>query len=428
MLPSVSCCWGTMLSTSVYSVLLLFLCGCTGVSAVCTSCFGSASGCTGDPATCPWATAVAGNVAAVAAAGAAAKVALDKILPPKYVRLFSRKVLQALTMINTRPVGGASFDFTGKSPAQIRDAVVHGHVSREDALIELSDRADAITLDDTQYDRKAKQLELIINVVKVATPQVASSQGLDGCFMFVLGKLSTVLCGSKSISFDLCMEVDASSSAPGPSSSAKFSTSLTRPKCMAQCYSLLHNFVVVSAATGIGSTMALVPFLDDVVYEPVRTEKIEWPVAFEMLVLYLRKVEAEPTAYNVTNVVVKMGGMDAMRKQARQIAQGMYSPGFFRSPGGNPGNVKRDDDEGNKEYGSEVQKFNKNSKKGCSAFNLGTPHLRKHVDANGVCKFFHGCDHFVTDKGPNGQCLSVDHKREQCDYDESKKCSKPVRK
>ena len=49
------------------------------------------------------------------------------------------------------------------------------------------------------------------------------------------------------------------------------------------------------------------------------------------------------------------------------------------------------------------------------------------VGADGRCMFKHGiCDQFVTDKGKGGQCGSTQHKRPNCDYDSSKKCTRPV--
>ena len=79
-------------------VLWLFLLFLPTVSGVCTSCFGDEPTCAGDASTCPWRTVVASNVAAVAGA-TGALIALEKVLPNKFVRLFSRSVLHTLSTI-----------------------------------------------------------------------------------------------------------------------------------------------------------------------------------------------------------------------------------------------------------------------------------------------------------------------------------------
>ena len=208
-----------------------------------------------------------------------------------------------------------------------------------------------------------------------------------------------------------------------------FSASLVRPKSFEQVASLLNFFNLVLVATGLSSVLALAPFLDDVVYEPVRTGDLPWPVAFELLIIYLRMIENEPDVYNLVTVVSKCGGMDAKREMARQMAVGLYPKGFFRPLPGEPSvatKVEKPSKEGQFFKGI-LKGFNESSSKACTAYNLGTQHLAKHVK-EGKCIFFHGCNQWVDDKGPNGQCLSTSHVRGTCDYDPSHKCSAPTQK
>lgn len=110
--------------------------------AVCPMCFGQALGCSAtDAANCPWTTGVAANVAAVAGAVGAA-ITLDKLLPPRYLRLFSRPVLQTLAIIASKPKGGASYNFTGKNYRDIFSAVVGGHVTKDEAVLHLTEQLD----------------------------------------------------------------------------------------------------------------------------------------------------------------------------------------------------------------------------------------------------------------------------------------------
>ena len=418
----VSVCGGTGLPSGVFSVLLL-LSFIDFAGAVCTHCYGSAAGCPGTGfVNCPWYTTVATNAAAMVSAAAVSKVLVDKILPPRFVRIFTRQVLQTLSMIYDRPKGGTSYDFTGKTELQIQQAVANGHVSREEGLQELSRRASALSFSDPQFAEKLKLFDLHMSVIKTITPEVSSSVGSDGCYLFILAKLSAVICGTKPVTFDLCVEVDAEADKVDGSGNTKMKSKLVRPASMSQMSSLLLQFQLICCATGLTSVLAMTPFLDDVVFEPVRVGCIPWPVAFEMLLIYLRMIENDSSVYTLTNVVHKAGGMDSLRKQALAVAQGFYPAVFFRTHGGNPETGTQGDDK----YQQRLTGFDRTSKRGCAAWNNGSVHLAKHVDANGKCKFFHGCDQFVTDKGSGGQCLSTAHKRKDCDYDPSKKCNRPV--
>ena len=73
---------------------LLMLFAISPCDAVCTVCFGNNDSCGGDAATCPWGTVVGSNVAAVTGAVGAA-ITLEKLLPTKYLRLFTKPVLNA---------------------------------------------------------------------------------------------------------------------------------------------------------------------------------------------------------------------------------------------------------------------------------------------------------------------------------------------
>jgi hypothetical protein len=189
-------------------------------------------------------------------------------------------------------------------------------------------------------------------------------------------------------------------------------------------YSILNGFILCTHALGLGSVLAVCSFLEDVVYEPIRSSAVPWPVAFECVIVYLRLIESNPSSYNLATVVSSAGGIDAHRAVARANASQHYSAAFFRVLGGNPNDLSSPDHKGGI-YSGSVKGDNKSSKMGCASWNTGSPHYAKNVDTNGKCKFIHACDQFVSDKGKNGQCLGP-HKRKDCDYDSSKKVSKPA--
>ena len=152
---------------------------------------------------------------------------------------------------------------------------------------------------DAPDQSKIKSLERAIGVIQKTETKTPTTEVAEGVFLFVLAKLSSTVCGETPISFDLCVEIsDGAGSAGSSSGSTKqYAASLKRPKTQAQMFCLLHQFVMVSVACGITTVMALCPFLDDVVYEPVRMGTLDWPVAFELMVCYFRLIENEPSRW-----------------------------------------------------------------------------------------------------------------------------------
>ena len=394
------------------------------VGAVCPMCFGNAIGCTATSADgCPWTTGVASNVAAVAAAVGAA-ITLDALLPPRYLRLFTRPVLQTLAIIAAKPKGGAAFSFSGKSYRQIYNAVVGGHVSKDEAIAELSERLDTAEAATDPNATLIKQLERGISMVQKATTKVVAAEVTDGTFLYVLAKLSSVF--SSTGTFDLCVACDDEDAPKG--GTQRFAASLKRPTSPEQMFALLHQFQMVCVTAGLTTIMAMGPFLDEVVYEPLRVGVLDWPVAFELMIVYLRMVENEPSRFSIATVVGVAGGMDAKRAEATNIAKGLYAASCFRRPRGEPRGVEDEKDKkGKGVFKGDIKGHNETGERGCAAWNNGNAHLSKHIDpTTNKCKFRHACNQFVTDKGPGGQCLGNHRRKDGCDYDESKKCSQPL--
>ena len=430
------CCIGIKSShLKCFDMLWLILFWNFGVcEAVCTSCYGEATsfGCKGDKSTCPWFVTLAENAASVAAATGGI-IALEKLLPVRFVRLFSKPVLHTLSIICAKPKGGVPYDFDGKTGNQIYTAVKGGYVTQDEAVSELMFRLGTEEAKTSPDDKKIKDFERAITVIQKSESKVISTDVSEGSYLFVLAKLSTIICGDSIASFDLCVEIDdekVGSGSATPVGSKRYSANLKRPRSYAQMYSLLHQFLMVSVCSGLSTIMAMAPFLDDVVYEPIRTGQLEWPVAFELMICYLRMIENDPGRWKISDIVFNAGGMDTKRAEATNLAKGLYPVSCFRTHGGIPGKTRTGDEEptkGAKEtFKGTITGFDSTRERGCAAWNNGSLHLAKHVDANGKCKFNHVCDQFVTDKGPGGQCLGQ-HRRSVCDYDSTKKCSKPAK-
>ena len=214
----------------------------------------------------------------------------------------------------------------------------------------------------------------------------------------------------------------------------RFATALVRPTGVVQLAALLHNFVLVCTATGLANIVALSPFIDEVVYEPLRIGSLTWPVAFELLVLYLRFVENNPDQWNIANVYHGSGGIDAKRREATLAAAGQYPAAVLRATGGNAAPAAAPTPGGGgdaagggepKWYKGDPKSDNPASTMGCTAWNNGGKHKAAAVK-DGVCQYKHVCNQWVTDKGKNGQCHGS-HKRADCTYDAAKKCAAAVK-
>jgi hypothetical protein len=385
---------------------------------VCTNCFGNAAGCGGATASCPWIEGVAANVAIMAAAtGGTLKVA--SLLPPKFLRLFPKAALEALSSLVAKvSTSGSPFDPDGKTVKEITKAVKEGKFSRGEAILHFNN-----LIQDSGDELEIKKLESATRALDhMDTTSLSDNGAMEGGFLYVLFKESSVFSThvSGSTSFDFCGDCTVEAT---KSSSKTFTASLVRPKNAHAMYSLLNGFALTCHAVGLANILAMGPFLEDVVYEPVRSGTIEWMVAFERL------IENGTGRYNVTNVIHAAGGIDSLRSQALISAKEHFSSAFFRTLGGNPNsglNVLSPSVKDGEIYTGTVKGSRPSATKGCASWNMGKPHFAKNVDHKGMCAFLHKCDQYVSDKGPGGQCLG-DHKRADCDYDATKKVRQPVK-
>ena len=406
------------------------------VEGVCGSCFGTESTCTDNGySNCPWQRAAIANTAALAATGVAV-ISMTLLLPVRLLRLFSPGALSALVGLYRRPREGKDYDLTAASPKSMVAAVNSKYCDRNEAMMECSSRLMDLDPSHAAFDVVKCGLQAALEVLKCMDNTLGSSSqeaGTEGALTYILARLSGITNKADSLSFEfnvLEAERDSSKNASSSSTSSRFSANLTRAKTLEQVCSLLNLFVLVACSAGVTSLQLISPFLDEVFYEPIRTKECAWPVAFEMILLYLHKVETNPSMYNLANVVHSVGGLDTNRKVATKLAEGLYPKAvvdLFRAPRVEPRDVTKEGEKtGDKKFAGTLAGYNTASTKGCVVHNLGGQHLAKYVDKN-KCRFFHGCDQYVTDKGPAGQCLSTDHVRGDCTYDSSKKCSQPLK-
>ena len=411
--------------TSTFSVLLLLF-FMHRARAVCTICFGSAAadGCVGNSGNCPWSTIVANNAGVVTAA-VGGTLSVMKLLPSKVARLFPRHVLDAISALAARLQPGQVFDPNGKTEEEIHSAVKIGSLPKDLAHEEIQKRIFAIADTDTHATIKLRKLEACASSISRLVVQMSSTSSVEGVLLYILYKLSAVVCRENQgvTSFDMCGVCPSSPAtgdngieggASGHGTAKSFSASLTRPPTSEHASALFNLNTMVTHAAGVAHVLAMTSFLEDVFYEPIRRGQLTWQVAFECVIIYLRMIEADPGTYTLKDVVAKAGGIDAVRTEAREAARTLFPP----SP--------KKDTRGGGSFEGQVVGDTPTCKKGCVAWNNGLPHLARNVTSDNRCIHKHACNQWVTDKGPNGQCLG-NHKRAQCNYEASKRCEQPVR-
>ena len=403
-------------------ILLLSSFSCT--SGVCTSCYGSAASCGGVAANCPWEVGLSSNLAVIAAGKGVLQ--LTGLLPTYLLQLFTRPVLESIHSLTLQPKDGTPFIFGGASFSSVRLAISSGWVSTNEALVEWSDRMDALDMSAPHYESQLKILQTQISLLSHLPSVVSSATG--GVFRFILSKLSGFVCKKLSGSFSLDVCHDAESMGSSSGRSLTFQASLVRPSSMDQLCSLLSLFVLVCVNLGLVPLTAISVFLEEVVWCPLRTGKIShFAIAFEVVMFYLELV-ANNSRFFIGSVHKVYGGMDSVLAAATADAIS-FNPAFKPSgkanqPGPGTGAAK----EPEAFFKGVLAGSSTKSSYACRSFNLGTKHLAKHVGKDNICKFFHGCDHPVTTAGAkNGLCLDPGHTGDHCTNPDKDPVKKPKR-
>ena len=396
----------------------------------CVSCHGCAIGCPGnaDGSNCPWGEQSA-NARRLNDPSNGEALRVTGMLPNRVIRIFSTCVLNMLALVHKQPRDGSTPDLTSMSADKLCKTVMAGLAPKQDVILEILGR-----LQDSSASEATKALmNQTLKIVSALQPSLAAQASAEGAFLYILSKLSVHICTEIVVHFDLCVTIQPEDHEGGSTSTSnkRFSPTLRRPHNMQQMFALLSHFTLVSHATGIGNTLVMLPFLDDVVYEPVRTGSLIWAEAFELVLVYLRRVENEPSVYRLSNVVSLSGGMDTLRAEAKIAARKLYPAAIFRAHGGNP--EQHGGDRLNLTGSRKASSFSAQNKQCCVAWNSATSleaaksaiHFDKHLGTNGKCKFNHACSQWVTGKGKMGQCGATDHTRAM-GCTNPNKCDEPV--
>ena len=397
----------------------LFFSALAPVGAVtCPHCFGNLASCTyGDDAKCPTIDVPTANAAIVAAGVGALTIA--KIIKPRFLRMFSRVAFDTVLCLVKRSEPGTAFEITSTTTSTaILSAIHNGQLSMEMAIFKLCDLMEAADGEETRSTLKYR-LDSLKTAADVRSKLPSGAfKGLydSGVLTFMWAKVSEFVM-TKGMQVKLHMDASRSGDS---SSSSDLSAKIHRPETMEQFAEMMNLFCLYSHGLAICSAVILSDFYEHVIFDTIRQRGESWQLAHELMLIMFRRVEDSGGALNLGTVYDEMY-LNSVMAEAKSSHLT-----FFRSPGGNPGNVNDQHRETSKSV-KWNKKFNYSGRP-CKAFNEGIEHTPAMLNKDGSCKFNHVCDKWVSDKGKNGRCLGCagtpGHNRLACDN--PSRCNEPV--
>lgn len=384
------------------------------VGAVCPTCHNFFDGCKGGDA-CPLAQEHSANVAAVKSGNMKDIPSLSHSLPPEMLTVFTRPVCEAiLSLVNSPAVG--THKVLSESSLKCTEIVryaFHGHCSYEDAALELSAR-----LEDAVDELALSKVKGAIDLLKsrAASDLHASLHATQGVFTFIWAKVGQYLEGLKKGMVRLV-------SASAKSSASDLTATVRYPASSDEFFIMINDWILVVCSLGVISFSFAMRFVKDTVHHVMMELKESYQVACCFFLIYLKKVETDPTRKLTLANVFRAGSEDTYLAEAKVNAEA-----FFRTRGGEPRPGAATDENGKDTERQTIKwngAFNKDAKRPCAAFNFANEHGRRSLDAKGCCKFNHVCNQYVDDKGPGGQCLG-NHPRTACTYDAAHKRDTPL--
>ena len=407
-------------SGALVLTLALTLTSVTQVSAVCVHCKGFVDGCTGSD-TCPLATEITANGAAMEDPKTSKIPTVGYILPPDMLTVFTNNVIEAIVGIASSPATGRTVDLSDNTefdkPSKVVRAAFMGHCTIEEAGLELAGRLEDAT---EMVDVTKVQSAIELLKTRQGLPTKECMQAGQGVYTFIFAKVGQYLEGVKKGTVRL-----ASSAAKAAASDLV--ATIRAPESSHEFFFMLNDWALVVSALGLIAYPLIIRFIKDTVEYTMVCLKETYQVACCLFLTYLKRIETDPTRTMTLANAYRNGSSDTFLSEARQMVAT-----FFRSRGGIPRGEEGDDkfkdpkDSNNPKGKVEWNgKCTDSAKRACAAFNFGTKHRANALDDSGCCKFAHVCNQWVDDKGPSGMCFGK-HKKSECDYDPAHKIDKPL--
>ena len=372
----------------------------------CMECRDTIDGCPGG-ANCPLILGMAGNANIFKTQAVEKTPSLSNLIVPEAAAAFTRTIVDAIVGLACAPAVGTTLDLAAKAGgsyvktgAAIVKAAMYSHCSCPEAVAEINRRIEEATEQIT-----ITKLVANLEALRMSGDQVLSA--LQGVYQLVWAKCSMII----STRSNGVHRIEVGST----SRTTSITATLVRPTSEFQYFELMHFFMMVVIALGLSSAVLMFQFLDDVAYGAIRMGE-SWQTSFELMLLYLRKVDRDVSGTLHIGNVFRHGGQDTMLAEARRNAAA-----FFRTLGGTPRPELATTEQ---RVTTATGKSNPNATKACKDFNGGRKCTR--LDTKGNCVFAHKCDQFVSNKGPRGVCFGEHARCNGCNYDDAFKVNKPA--
>ena len=416
--------------------VVLFTVLMTPVAAVhpgCLTCFGANPACTlhaSAAGVCPYVEVPATNMNIIQKKESKA-LCLTNCLLPRFLRCFERGELTTASTLARRPAPGTTItvDPTKDKVATIMGYMKSGLISKDQMETAFAEAIDAASDAAKKKDLRAN-LQMLSNV-KCMSDDGGSDVGQSGLLTWLLAKVTDFVSKGTYVTTALI-----SAATVGAASTAVHRAKLVRPTSFEQFMEAVNYFIMYYLALGFGNAIILMQFIQFVVHDTMTVRGRDWRVAFELMNILFRRVEdAVPGTANLMTVSTEQFVLGVL-EEAQKSAE-FFWPIFFRTGAGKRAPGGGQDGKKPEEHGSTIKWNNKYAKddkcRPCGAYNnkkqgsnppCSMDHSDFHLLPCGTCKFRHVCNHWVSDKGPRGQCLGG-HPRFECTN--PNKCDDPVK-
>ena len=103
---------------------------------------------------------------------------------------------------------------------------------------------------------------------------------------------------------------------------------------MVEFAEMLNLFTMYLAALGIAGVLVVTDFFEHIVFDTIRMRGKSWEFAHELMLVVFRRIEDSGGRITLANASERVHMEQLMLEATANTTE------FFRSPGGNPGNVK----------------------------------------------------------------------------------------
>ena len=189
---------------------------------------------------------------------------------------------------------------------------------------------------------------------------------------------------------------------------------LERPDTMAEFAEILNLMTMFETTLGLAPASIWCDFIEHTVFDTIRQREKPWQLAFELLIIMLRRVEDSDGRLSLATVYDESHLQSVMDEAWRNMRH--FYPICFRTLPGKGGIV----DPGTQTRTAAVQwngEFTPDASQFCPIFQQAgnPPHPANLLSPEGKCLRKHVCFQWVSNKGPRGRCLSTKHGAANCD-------------